>query len=112
MLTARIKDNQIQRTRSIEDLKQNVFPVFNLSLEEQRLKGFEWRGGERPETRFDVTSRKVRKSSRAVISATELPEFIYTHKYFPDAMPPIMDYRQYIIDISKREPEENIAEVQ
>lgn len=112
MLTARIKDNQIQRTRSIEDLKQNVFPVFNLSLEEQRLKGFEWRGEERPETRFDVTSRKVRKSSRAVISATELPEFIYTHKYFPDAMPPIMDYRQYIIDISKREPEENIAEVQ
>lgn len=45
MLTARIRNNEIQRTRSIGDLKQNVFPVYNLPLENQRLKGFDlaWR---------------------------------------------------------------------
>ena len=98
MLTAKISNNEIRRTRSIGDLKQNVFPVFNLSLESQRLKGFEWRGEERPASRQEVTPRTVRQSYRKELDAVALPEFIYTHKYFPDAMPPIMDYRKMIMD--------------
>lgn len=98
MLTAKISNNEIRRTRSIGDLSQNVFPVFNLSLDKQRLKGFEWRGNERPSSRNEITPRRVRKSLRESFEAAELPEFIYTHKYFPDAMPPIMDYRKYIMD--------------
>lgn len=97
MLTARIRNNEIQRTRSIGDLKQNVFPVYNLPLENQRLKGFEWRGGERPATRFEVVTRGIRESRREEIQGMELPEFIYTHKYFPDAVPPIMEYREHIL---------------
>lgn len=97
MLTARIRNNEIQRTRSIGDLKQNVFPVYNLPLENQRLKGFEWRGGERPATRFEVVTRGIRESRREEIQGMELPEFIYTHKYFPDAAPPIMEYREHIL---------------
>lgn len=92
MMTARIRNNEIQRTRSIGELKQNVCPVFNLSMENQRLKGFEWRGSERPVSRFEITPRTVRKSVRHLIRQTQLPEFIYTHKYFPDAMPRIVDY--------------------
>ena len=97
MLTAKIKDNQVQRTRSIGELKQNVFPVFNLSLEKQRLKGFEWRGAERPVTRYDVTSRSIRKSSRRGLEERELPEYEFTHKYFPEAVVPIMDYREAVL---------------
>lgn len=97
MLTARIRNNEIQRTRSIGDLKQNVFPVYNLPLENQRLKGFEWRGRERPATRFEVVTRGIRESRREEIQGMELPEFIYTHKYFPDAAPPIMEYREHIL---------------
>ncbi len=97
MLTARIRNNEIRRTRSIGDLKQNVFPVYNLPLENQRLKGFEWRGGERPATRFEVVARGIRESRREEIQGMELPEFIYTHKYFPDAAPPIMEYREHIL---------------
>lgn len=97
MLTARIRNNEIQRTRSIGDLKQNVFPVYNLPLENQRLKGFEWRGGERPATRFEVVTRGIRESRREEIQGMELPEFIYTHKYFPDAALPIMEYREHIL---------------
>lgn len=97
MLTARIRNNEIRRTRSIGDLKQNVFPVYNLPLENQRLKGFEWRGGERPATRFEVVTRGIRESRREEIQGMELPEFIYTHKYFPDAVPPIMEYREHIL---------------
>ena len=96
MLTARIKNNQIQRTRSIGDLKQNVFPVFGLPLDSQRLKGFEWRGDERPVTRFNVTERKIKSSRRIEVREKELPEFNYAHHYFPDLMPPVMDYRQQV----------------
>ena len=98
MMTARISNNEIRRTRSIGDLSQNVFPVFNLPVENQRLKGFQWRGAERPRTRQEVTHRKIRKSFREKLDSVGLPEFIYTHKYFPDAMPPVMDYRQYVIE--------------
>lgn len=96
MLTARIKDNQIQRTRSIGDLKQDVFPVFNLPMENQRLKGFEWRGGERPESRFEVTDRSIKVSRRMEVKDNVLPEFNYTHHYFPDIMMPIMNYREEV----------------
>lgn len=98
MLTARIKDNQIQRTRSIGDLKQDVFPVFGLPLENQRLKGFEWRGTERPKSRFEVTDRKIKASRRVEVKGNELPEFNYTHHYFPDIMPPVMEYRKQVLD--------------
>ena len=96
MLTARIKNNQIQRTRSIGDLKQDVFPVFNLPMENQRLKGFEWRGGERPESRFEVTDRSIKVSRRMEVKDNVLPEFNYTHHYFPDMMVPIMNYREEV----------------
>lgn len=98
MLTARIKNNQIQRTRSIGDLKQDVFPVFGLPLEYQRLKGFEWRGTERPKSRFEVTDRKIKASRRVEVKGNELPEFNYTHHYFPDIMPPVMEYRKQVLD--------------
>ena len=101
MLTARIKDNQIQRTRSIGDLKQDVFPVFGLPIENQRLKGFEWRGDERPKSRFEVTDRRIKASCRVEVRGNELPEFNYTHHYFPDIMPPIMDYRQHVVNMIK-----------
>ena len=98
MLTAKIKNNQIQRTRSIGDLKQNVLPVFGLSMESQRLKGFEWRGDEMPKSRLDVTDREIKISRRLEVRGKELPEFNFTHHYFPDLMPPVMEYRQQVIN--------------
>ena len=101
MLTAKIKDNQIQRTRSIEGLQQNVFPVFGLSVEDQRLKGFEWRGAERPVSRYEITSRHIRKSVREDFDRKELPEFKFTDRYFPDMMSLITNYRDVIIEKKK-----------
>ena len=83
MMTAKIKDNQIQRTRSIQELKQNVFPVYNLTDDEMKLKGFEWRGEERPVTRFEITDRRIRRSNRREIESISKPSYIYTKEYFP-----------------------------
>ena len=94
LMTAKIKDNQIQRTRSIQELKQNVFPIYNLPLEEQRLKGFQWRGEERPVTRFDVTDRIIKPSKRLEIESISQPGYVYTKKYFPELYDHIIPFRR------------------
>lgn len=94
MMTAKIKDNKIKRTRSIQDLKQNVFPVFNLTADEQRLKGFEWRGAERPQTRMEVTDRVIRPSGRLRIESILQPGYVYTKKYFPDLYEQIIPFKR------------------
>lgn len=96
MLTARIKDNQIQRTRSIQDLKQNVYPLYNLPLDQQRLRGFLWRGDERPKTRFEVTDRVIKESRREEMESIPLPTYKYTQKYFPQQADLILKYKENI----------------
>ena len=92
MMTAKIKDNNVQRTRSIGDLKQNVYPVFNLDMDKQRLRGFEWRGSECPQSRFDITDRKIMPGQRVEIEAIPLPGFRYTLRYFSDLHTPMLDF--------------------
>ena len=94
MMTTRIKDRKIQRTRSIQELKQNVFPVFNLSPDEMYLKGFQWRGDERPKTRHDVTDRSIKVSKRVQIESIKKPGYTYTQKYFPDLYERILLFKQ------------------
>ena len=94
MMTTRIKDRKIQRTRSIQELKQNVFPVFNLTPDEMYLKGFQWRGDERPKTRHDVTDRSIKVSKRAQIESIKKPGYTYTKKYFPELYERILLFKQ------------------
>lgn len=96
MLTARIKDNQIQRTRSIQDLTQNVFPLYNLPIEDQRLRGFLWRGDERPRSRFEVTGRAIKRSRREELESYPLPSYKFTERYFPQVREGIIRFRDAI----------------
>ena len=96
MMTVKLKNNEVQRVRSIEDLKQNVYPVYNLPDEEQRLKGFNWRGAERPVTREDVTRRVVRKSRRSQMLELEMPEYSFTRKYFPELAEEILELQKKV----------------
>ena len=96
MMTVKIKDNEVQRVRSIGDLKQNVFPVYNLPEEEQRLKGFNWRGEERPLTRCDITARRIRKSRRPEMERLEMPGFSFTKKYFPELADEILELQKKV----------------
>ena len=96
MMTVKIKDNEVQRTRSIGELKQNVYPVYNLPVDEQRLKGFNWRGDERPQSRYDVTPRRIRTSRREEMKEIKLPEYTYTKKYFPDLANEILEFQKKV----------------
>ena len=97
MMTVKIKDNQVQRTRSIGDLKQNVFPVYNLPVDDQRLKGFDWRGEERPESRFDLTDRRIRTSISEKVLSSPVPQYAFTQKYFPQLGEDVVEMRKKLI---------------
>ncbi|MBO5919027.1 MAG: hypothetical protein J6Q34_00855 [Bacteroidales bacterium] len=97
MMTVKLKNNEVQRVRSIEDLKQNVFPVYNLPDGEQKLKGFNWRGEERPLTREAITQRQVRKSRREEMGDVLIPDYSFTKKYFPELATEILELQKRLV---------------
>ncbi len=97
MMSVKLKNNEVQRVRSIEDLKQNVFPVYNLPDEEQKLKGFNWRGEERPLAREAITQRKVRKSRRGEMNDILMPDYSFTKKYFPELANEILELQKRLV---------------
>lgn len=84
MMSSRIKDREIQRTRYVDQLKQDAFPVFNLTPDKLKLRGFEWRIDERPARREDVTDREIRESQRESKLAIPFPIYSRTLYYFKE----------------------------
>ena len=68
-------------------------PVFNLPVEEQRLRGFNWRGEERPQNRFVVTDRIIKESQRDEIQSTVFPDYPFAKVYFAQTRDSIMLYK-------------------
>ena len=84
MISAKLKDRKVQRIKYIEKITNNALPVYNLSEEEQTLRGFSWRDEIRPKTREDVCSRVIRESARQHTCYISKPGFYYTKRYFPE----------------------------
>lgn len=95
MLSARIKERQVQRLKYIEQIKNDAFPVFNLPADQQRLRGFTWRAEERPKERSEVTDRVIKPSRRLEVENIPSPEYLYTRVYFPQRRDSIMIYMAF-----------------
>lgn len=95
MLSARIKERQVQRLKYMEQIKNDAFPVFNLPADQLRLRGFTWRAEERPKERNEVTDRVIRPSRRLEIENIPSPEYMYTGIYFPQKKDSIMIYKAF-----------------
>ena len=77
-----IKDRKIQKILYVQDVKSDAFPVYNLPINKQRLKGFNWSPEKRPKDRFAVCNRRIKLSEKATALKEEKPIFPYTRKYF------------------------------
>lgn len=77
-----IKDRKIQKIQYVQDVKSDAFPVYNLPINKQRLKGFNWSPEKRPKDRFAVCNRRIILSEKAAALKEEKPIFPYTRKYF------------------------------
>ncbi|MCF0173514.1 MAG: hypothetical protein HUJ91_07315, partial [Bacteroidales bacterium] len=87
-----LKNGAAQRLKYYETVKSDAYPVADLAIEKQRLKGFNWRDAERPKDRFEITGRKLRKSRRDLTKSTAMPTFPRANDYYAGYMTDI--YKQ------------------
>lgn len=103
MLSASIKDRQIQKIKYIENIKNDALPVFNLPMDQQRLRGFVWRDKDRPKSRNEVTDRVIRVSQRDAVEKTPFPQYLYSKVYFPQRRDSLMIYKAELDSIERAE---------
>ncbi|MEG0518363.1 MAG: OstA-like protein [Bacteroidales bacterium] len=103
MLSASIKDRQIQKIKYIENIKNDALPVFNLPMDQQRLRGFVWRDKDRPKSRNEVTDRVMRVSQRNAVEKTPFPQYLYSKVYFPHRRDSLMIYKAELDSIRRAE---------
>ncbi|MCF0178492.1 MAG: hypothetical protein HUJ90_07675, partial [Bacteroidales bacterium] len=81
-----MENGTARRLKYYESPKSDAYPVAQLDLDKQRVKGFVWRGDERPQSRYELTNGKVRKSERARYESMHKPTFPITDRYFDGYM--------------------------
>lgn len=83
MLSATFKDGNLDRIYYYEEAKNDGYPIVQLSEEEKKMKGFNWRPDRRPASRAAVTELSLRPSERSMYSRIRQPKFSQTNTYFP-----------------------------
>ena len=86
MLTATLKDGNIQDLNYFDAVKQDAYPVVQMKKDEKILKGFDWQPDKRPKGPEDITPYKPRESQRKVYENVPRAEFAQTDIYFPGHM--------------------------
>lgn len=85
-MTAALKDGTAQRLLYMETIKSDAYPVGDLEMSKQRLKGFEWRVDERPVRREAITDRQIRTTERSKYVDLQKPLYRLTNKFFDGYM--------------------------
>ena len=90
-MTMALKNGAAQRIKYYEQTQSDAYPVYNLEIDKQRIKGFQWRGDERPLSRYDVTARSLKPSEREVYDDVNMPAFRIADRYFNKYMSKVYD---------------------
>lgn len=112
LMTARFKNRELQHVRSISEVKSDVKPLFNLPIEEQRLRGFEWHDTLRPKSRMAITERVVKRSDRERLERTPFPTFRYSERFFKERRDSILDYKHRTDSLIAANKAERLAKKQ
>ncbi len=83
MLTATLKDGNIQDLNYFDAVKSDAYPVVQMKKDEKTLKGFDWQPDKRPKGPEDITSHKPRESQRKAYEDVPRAKFVQTDLYFP-----------------------------
>lgn len=75
-----VKERKISRVKYIDKPVIDVHPLGLVSREKQRLKGFNWREAQRPQSRYDVCDRLLKDSRRKAVAEIVKPGFPITKK--------------------------------
>ena len=99
MLSAVFKEGVIDRIYYFESVKNDAYPVVQLPKEKREIKGFEWRGAEKPTGPASISPRQVRASERHRYESFPQADFKQTDEYFPGYM---ADVRKQIAENERR----------
>lgn len=83
LLSAELKDGEIKKIHYYENVRNDIHPISQITLQNQRLKGFDWQEQKRPATRMHVTDRQLRTSERGRYLSKPTPQFKYTDLFYP-----------------------------
>ncbi len=72
----------IQTSKYVQDVKDNAYPLADLEISKQKLKGFNWSEDLRPKNRYEVCDRMFRISERESSLKIPLPYFNNTNRFF------------------------------
>lgn len=86
MLYAQFLDGEIDRVSYFDQIKNNAYPLAQLSVDERVLKGFNWQPDRRPTRKEDVTPLRLRESQRSLYEARPRAKFTQTDIYYPGYM--------------------------
>lgn len=91
MLSATMKDGDVDMVYYYDAPKSNAYPVVQLSATEQQIKGFKWQPERRPVDRYAITDLTVRPSERSYYESRPTATFRQTDIYFPGYMKGVYD---------------------
>ena len=83
MLSALLDSNKVQKVFYFDNPKNNAFPTMQLPNEDKKMKGFNWKPDDKPESPLDITSLSIRPSERKSYDNRPKANFRYTNSYFP-----------------------------
>ncbi len=86
MMTAILKEGNIQDINYFDAVKSDAYPVVQLKKDERILKGFDWQPEKRPKGPEDITEYKPREFERSVYEQIPRAKFAETDIYFPGYM--------------------------
>lgn len=85
-LSVTMKNGTAERLKYYDQVKSDAHPVFVMTEKERYMKGFKWRGEERPLTPEEITEKKIPESQRSRYDWMDKPYFKVTNRYFQDYM--------------------------
>ena len=86
MLYVQFLNGEIDRVSYFDQIKNNAYPLAQMTKDDQTLKGFNWRPEQRPVSKEDITPLTLRESQRAMYEARPRTKFVQTDIYYPGYM--------------------------
>lgn len=79
-MTMRFRDKKMRQIIYYSSPTAKILPLFMTEKEQHTLKGFAWLEDERPKSKEDILTRKIKNSKRVEVDAMQLPDFPITKR--------------------------------
>lgn len=86
MLSALMKEGTLDRIYYFDSPKNDAYPVAQMPVQEQRMKGFNWQPESQPQSKDDITSLELKATERDKYESRPHAKFKQTDIYFPGYM--------------------------